>query len=81
MLKKKLKKNEIDPAELKVEKWFSWIFLVIVKGWKRFKIEYKKMMNWYFFYDKHNGDKGDKALHIIGVLFADLFILRVFGLI
>lgn len=74
------RKTKIDPLEEKLEKWFSWLWNeVIFKGWKFVKREYKRFMEWYFFYKADS--KGDKALHIIGVLILDLFILRFFGLI
>ncbi|MCK9370286.1 hypothetical protein M0R04_10300 [Candidatus Dojkabacteria bacterium] len=80
MIRRKLKKNEPDPLEIKLEKWFKWLWNeVILVGLKFVKREYKRYMEWYFFYKADS--KGDKALHIIGVLVADLFILRFFGVI
>jgi len=49
------------------------------RTWKKAKKYYKQMINWYFFYKPT--DNGDKALHILLMLFVDAIILRFFGII
>jgi hypothetical protein len=49
------------------------------KAWKEIKRDYKKMLNWYLFYQPK--DSADKTWHLIGVVIADIILLKVFNLI
>lgn len=59
MTKKKLKKNEPDPIELKAEKFLN-------RSWKFVKKESIRFIRWLFFYTPEN--KMDATLHIIAVI-------------
>lgn len=76
----KNKENKII-AE-KVKEWDQQIKpfdLFLGRLIKRAKKYYKYMVEWYFFYKPT--DNGDKALHILLMLFVDAIILRFFGII
>lgn len=70
MTKKKLKKNEPDPTELKIEKWLSRVWLFI-------KRESKRIIEWLFFYQ--NKDKKYKMIHIIDIIVLIYIALRLKG--
>lgn len=71
MTKKKLKKNEPDPVELKAEKFLN-------SSWKFIKKESIRIINWVFFYQEK--DKKYKMIHIIDILVLIYLALRLKGI-
>jgi hypothetical protein len=61
-----------DKFEVKCERFVNL-------AWKEVRFDYKKMMNWLFFYQPKNS--ADKTWHFIGICIVDILLLKVFNLI